>query len=227
MAKYLAPMPNRSSRSPSTICWRSAAAIRTTHRNRSTWPIWPSAAAARSTASADCTARSAADCFSRLFPRWPRDEVPVAHVTNGVHMPTWDSADADELWEVAAARSAGMGTMDDVERRHSRVLSDADLWQLPDGRSRVARSTTLGTASPASWRQRAHQPRKWRRRLRIFDPQMLDAWVSRGASRPTNARTCCCTTPIGLLRILTNPTPTGAARGRRARRIPRTTPGRR
>ncbi|HXJ42771.1 MAG TPA: alpha-glucan family phosphorylase, partial [Bryobacteraceae bacterium] len=24
-----------------------------------------------------------------LFPRWPEDEIPIAHVTNGVHMPTW------------------------------------------------------------------------------------------------------------------------------------------
>ncbi len=28
--------------------------------------------------------------FAPLFPRWPEDEVPVGHVTNGVHMPTWD-----------------------------------------------------------------------------------------------------------------------------------------
>src|SRR5712691_7920402 len=26
-----------------------------------------------------------------LFPRWPQVEVPVGHVTNGVHVPTWDS----------------------------------------------------------------------------------------------------------------------------------------
>ena len=30
-----------------TICWRWAARIRTTHRSRSTWPIWRSAAAGR------------------------------------------------------------------------------------------------------------------------------------------------------------------------------------
>ena len=36
--------------------------------------------------------------FLPLFPRWPEDEVPIGHVTNGVHMPTWDSAPADDLW---------------------------------------------------------------------------------------------------------------------------------
>ena len=27
--------------------------------------------------------------FQSLFPRWPEDEVPVAHITNGIHTPTW------------------------------------------------------------------------------------------------------------------------------------------
>src|SRR5215471_2666101 len=36
--------------------------------------------------------------FQSLFPRWPRDEVPVGHVTNGVHVPSWDSSEADQLW---------------------------------------------------------------------------------------------------------------------------------
>ncbi len=35
--------------------------------------------------------------FQELFPRWPQQEVPVSHVTNGVHVPTWDSAEADAL----------------------------------------------------------------------------------------------------------------------------------
>ena len=39
--------------------------------------------------------------FEPLFPHWPMDEVPVGHVTNGVHMPTWDSAAADDLWTEA------------------------------------------------------------------------------------------------------------------------------
>src|ERR1700687_4607347 len=36
--------------------------------------------------------------FQPLFPRWPTGQVPVGHVTNGVHMPSWDSAAADDLW---------------------------------------------------------------------------------------------------------------------------------
>jgi starch phosphorylase len=36
--------------------------------------------------------------FQALFPRWPQAEVPVGHVTNGVHIPTWSSPAAREMW---------------------------------------------------------------------------------------------------------------------------------
>ena len=39
--------------------------------------------------------------FEPLFPGWPQDEIPIGYVTNGVHMPTWDSAAADDLWTEA------------------------------------------------------------------------------------------------------------------------------
>ena len=48
--------------------------------------------------------------FEPLFPRWPADEVPVGHVTNGVHVPSWDSAAADDLWtEACGKETAGWG----------------------------------------------------------------------------------------------------------------------
>ncbi len=36
--------------------------------------------------------------FQPLFSRWPEREVPIGSVTNGIHVPTWDSEDADALW---------------------------------------------------------------------------------------------------------------------------------
>jgi glycogen phosphorylase len=51
--------------------------------------------------------------FQPLFPRWPREEVPIGSVTNGIHVPTWDSAEADALVdlrlrpEALARRSSG------------------------------------------------------------------------------------------------------------------------
>ena len=67
--------------------------------------------------------------FHVLFPRWPEIEVPVAHVTNGVHTPTWDSAAADRLWEISCGKGRWRGTMETLER-DLRSVDDSDLWQL-------------------------------------------------------------------------------------------------
>ena len=67
--------------------------------------------------------------FEPLFPRWPADEVPVGHVTNGVHMPTWDSAPADDLWTAACGKDRWLRATEGMEQDIRRV-SDATLWQL-------------------------------------------------------------------------------------------------
>ena len=58
--------------------------------------------------------------FQPLFPRWPEAEVPVTHVTNGVHTPTWDSAEADRLWELSCGKQCWRGTLADAGKRYSR-----------------------------------------------------------------------------------------------------------
>src|SRR5207249_10130067 len=67
--------------------------------------------------------------FEPLFPRWPADEVPVGHVTNGVHMPSWDSAAADDLWTKACEKDRWLGTAATLEQDIRRV-SDESLWQF-------------------------------------------------------------------------------------------------
>ena len=67
--------------------------------------------------------------FSPLYPRWPVDEVPVGHVTNGVHMPTWDSPAADKLWTDACGKDRWQGTSATLEEDLRRV-SDETLWAL-------------------------------------------------------------------------------------------------
>jgi starch phosphorylase len=42
--------------------------------------------------------------FSALFAGWPETEVPVGHVTNGIHVPSWDSRWADDLWTRACGK---------------------------------------------------------------------------------------------------------------------------
>ena len=74
--------------------------------------------------------------FEPLFPRWPADQVPVGHVTNGVHVPSWDSEAADDLWTKTCGKSRWLGTTETIGQDIGRV-SDASLWQLRTVASKV------------------------------------------------------------------------------------------
>jgi len=87
------------------------------------------------------------EIFQSLFPRWPRQEVPIGYVTNGVHAPTWDSADADDLWTRACGK-----------RR----------WV--DGQGTPLGSPTCASDSPGSAPRPARRRQRRRRRRRSFAP---------------------------------------------------------
>ncbi|MGD0074040.1 MAG: alpha-glucan family phosphorylase [Candidatus Binataceae bacterium] len=67
--------------------------------------------------------------FQCLFPRWPEAEVPIGHVTNGIHTPSWDSAAADSLWTESCGPERWRGTMETVADDIRRV-PDGKLWEL-------------------------------------------------------------------------------------------------
>ncbi|PCJ87417.1 MAG: alpha-glucan phosphorylase [Thiotrichaceae bacterium] len=67
--------------------------------------------------------------FSPLYPHWPIAEVPVSHVTNGVHVPSWDSPWADQLWTETCGKQRWLGG---TESLHHAIesIDDATLWKL-------------------------------------------------------------------------------------------------
>lgn len=67
--------------------------------------------------------------FSALYPRWPIPEVPVTHITNGVHMPSWDSQSADRLWTNTCGKNRWQGGVEQLCEAMSAV-PDESLWSL-------------------------------------------------------------------------------------------------
>lgn len=67
--------------------------------------------------------------FQSLFPRWPQCEVPVGHITNGVHTPSWDSVAADKLWTRACGKERWSGELDTLPAAITNIDDDA-LWHL-------------------------------------------------------------------------------------------------
>jgi starch phosphorylase len=140
--------------------------------------------------------------FAPLFPRWPEDEVPVGYVTNGVHMPSWDSAAADDLWTEACGKDRWLGTVRSLDESIRRV-SSASLWQLHTtatkslieyARERLARQLTASGAPPEAVDE-AKQ---------LFDPNALTLGFARRFAtykRPN----LLLHDPERLLRLLNNP----------------------
>ncbi|MGA8149067.1 MAG: alpha-glucan family phosphorylase [Gallionellaceae bacterium] len=140
--------------------------------------------------------------FQPLFPHWPEEEVPVGYVTNGVHMPTWDSAPADDLWTEACGKDRWLGTAKTLEQDIRKVL-DARLWQFRTvasealveyARERLSRQLTTSGASPEKIDAAKH----------LFDCNTLTLGFARrfaSYKRPN----LLLHDPERLLRLLTNP----------------------
>jgi starch phosphorylase len=139
--------------------------------------------------------------FLPLFPRWPEDEVPIGHVTNGVHMPTWDSADADDLWMESCGKDRWLGTTETLERDIRRA-SDSRLWQVRTSaskslveyaRERLSRDLAVAGVPPEEVEAAKH----------LFDPNTLTLGFARRFAtykRPN----LLLHNPQRLLRLLTN-----------------------
>ena len=139
--------------------------------------------------------------FLPLFPHWPENEVPVGHVTNGVHMPTWDSAPADDLWTGACGKGRWLGTTETLEQDIRRV-SDNELWQFRTAtskylveyaRERLSKELAASGASPEAVEGAKH----------LFDPNILTLGFARRFAtykRPN----LLLRDPSRLLRLLTN-----------------------
>jgi starch phosphorylase len=139
--------------------------------------------------------------FQPLFPRWAQTEVPVGYVTNGIHTPTWDSAEADELWTSVCGKDRWRGTLGVIDQK-LRGAPDADLWNMRQKarksmveylRTRLARQLAGHGASEDEVAQAG----------RIFDPDTLTMGFARRFAtykRPN----LLLKDPDRLLRILTN-----------------------
>jgi len=140
--------------------------------------------------------------FHPLFPRWPEDEEPVGHITNGVHMPSWDSAGADALWTETCGKNRWLGKQENLECDVRRV-SDARLWQL---RTEARRSLiafarerlSLQLAASGAATEAIEQAKQ------LFDPDVLTLGFARRFA-PYKRPNLLLHDPERLLRLLTNP----------------------
>ena len=129
--------------------------------------------------------------FQPLFPRWPACEVPIGHVTNGVHIPTWDSVEADRIWTEScgkerwrsAARDASASRSPASPTRHSgrcAARPPASAWS-----SAVRRHLVVAVA-----RARLRPGSRARRPRCVLDPNVLTIGFARRFTA-TSGPICC------------------------------------
>jgi len=115
--------------------------------------------------------------FAPLFPRWPQSEVPVGSITNGVHIPTWNSRPARRYWVESPACDPWLARLAEAAAALPR-LDPIHLWALRTEarvalveyvRRRMARQRTVRGASEAAVRAARH----------VLDPSALTIGFAR------------------------------------------------
>jgi glycogen phosphorylase len=115
--------------------------------------------------------------FQPLFPRWPVCQVPIDHVTNGVHVPSWDSVQADRIWTAACGKDRWRGMPDELSKSIE-ALSDAALWAMRgDGRRELVRSVRARLKTHLS--RRGLPAEAIARASSVLDPNILTLGFAR------------------------------------------------
>jgi len=115
--------------------------------------------------------------FQPLYPRWPEPEVPFDHVTNGVHVPTWDSAMADAIWTDACGKDRWRHEPQDMSARIESIADDA-LWALR-GQARQALVRSVRERLTAHLSGRGLDPASVATAGTVLDPNVLTLGVAR------------------------------------------------
>lgn len=115
--------------------------------------------------------------FGPLFPRWPPHEVPVGHVTNGVHVPSWDSPWSDRLWTTACGKERWRGEQEALPAAVATV-DDETLWALA---SDQRRDLVHYARERLAWQlgQRGESQRRIAEAAQVLDPNALTLGLAR------------------------------------------------
>ena len=115
--------------------------------------------------------------FRELYPRWPLAEVPVGHVTNGVHVPSWDSPFADRVWTAACGKGRWLGSAEELGYA-IQSLGDDELWAFrAEGRQALVRYARDRLAQQLG--QRGADPDEIAGARHVLDPNVLTVGFAR------------------------------------------------
>jgi starch phosphorylase len=114
------------------------------------------------------------DMFSGLWPGFEHSEVPITHVTNGVHVPTW----VDPKLAALAATHFGSGVLDSPDWSRAYQVPDAEVWALRrELRSALVEDVRRRVRS--SWKKRGAGDAELAWTDNVLDPDVLTIGFAR------------------------------------------------
>ena len=70
------------------------------------------------------------DMWKHLWPEFPVDEVPIGHITNGVHVPTWLSSGNSRLYTSVLGPGWGSRRLTDKHLEQIDHIGDEQIWRV-------------------------------------------------------------------------------------------------
>jgi len=143
------------------------------------------------------------DMWHHLWPDFPVEEVPIGHVTNGIHVPTWLSSDNARLYRSVLGPDWEKSPL--PEERASRIdhISDEEFWRVHEAARahlvRIARESLERSA-----RRRHASPSEIEACRNALDKDALTIGFARRFATYKRA-TLLLSDPERLKRLLTDP----------------------
>ncbi len=118
------------------------------------------------------------EMFSKLYPGFEADEVPIGSVTNGVHLPTWASR---EMYQVAGDMANWQDLASAAEWPNAASVSGDRLWELRNTlRGRLVDMARMSVKKSWQLRGRTEPELGWTEN--ILDPNILTIGFARRVS---------------------------------------------
>ncbi len=115
--------------------------------------------------------------FHQLYPQWPIKQIPVGYITNGVHVPTWDSSFTDDLWTRVCGKGRWAGRVDAL-RTQIEEIKDETLWTFR-GESRTKLVHYVRKQITDKLKLRGASDEEQLLTQNIFDPNILTLGFAR------------------------------------------------
>jgi len=116
--------------------------------------------------------------WAHVWPRWPEEEIPISHITNGVHVPSWISIENALLFERYLRPDWHLNCRDPETVARIEKIYDEELWRAHE----MSRSRLIRTSRELLVKQyaRRNAPRALIRAVEaVLDPDVLTIGFAR------------------------------------------------